>query len=91
MSNRTNQLDPAALAEDVWLREFVQSALGDPRLTSDEERFVVDFRQFVERTGRYADLPAEWRLSHKQADYARHILAKVEVHSRDDRAEGSQF
>jgi hypothetical protein len=83
MRTKSNQLHLAALAEREWLREFVQSAQGDPRLTAEEEHFVAHMRQFVEQIDRYAGVSDDWRLSHKQAEYVRRILAKIDSKPED--------
>jgi len=84
---KPNQLHLAALAEREWLREFVQAAQGDPRLTAEEEHFVAHMRQFVEQIDRFAGMPDYWRLSRKQVDYVRRILTKIESESGYDDGE----
>jgi hypothetical protein len=90
MRTKSNQLHLAALAEREWLREFVRSAQGDPRLTADEEHFAAHMRQFVEQIDRYAGVPDDWRLSHKQAEHVRRILAKIHSEPADGEEEDSQ-
>lgn len=62
----------AALAERESLKEFIQFAKGDPRLTAWEANFVVSMQNFANET------PADWRLSEKRVRIIAEIRAKLE-------------
>lgn len=87
----SEQAKLASLAEYERLREFINLALGDPRLTAWEANFVISMRRYAEMFPALVDSPTGWRLSQKRLGVIEEIWKKLDPPIPADDPEVAEF